>query len=56
MSHAHENSQGRPGGLARGRVKDPFWAAVQRRHPEIDIVLLPPEEQSGTDRADGERR
>ncbi|GAB2456501.1 hypothetical protein GCM10027062_40910 [Nocardioides hungaricus] len=22
---------------------DPFWSAVRRRHPDLDIVLLPPE-------------
>ncbi|MDO3398112.1 hypothetical protein QWJ41_20495 [Nocardioides sp. SOB44] len=22
---------------------DPFWAPVRRRHPDVDIVLLPPE-------------
>lgn len=47
MSHSRESSessQDQPGGLVRGVVKDPFWAAVQRRHPEIDIVLLPPED------------
>lgn len=55
MSDAHESSSERPSGLVRGRVKDPFWAAVQRRHPEIDLVLLPPEEQPPS-RASGERR
>ncbi len=23
---------------------DPFWAPVRRRHPDVDIVLLPPEQ------------
>lgn len=45
MSHSHQSSPERPTRLVRGRVKDPFWAAVQRRHPEIDLVLLPPDEQ-----------
>ncbi|MFC5179280.1 hypothetical protein [Nocardioides taihuensis] len=22
---------------------DPFWASVRRRHPDVDLVLLPPE-------------
>lgn len=55
MSDAHESSPERPSGLVRGRVKDPFWAAVQRRHPEIDLILLPPEVQPPSP-ADGERR
>lgn len=55
MSHNHESSQGRPGGLVRGRIKDPFWAAVQRRHPEVDIILLPPEEQPPS-HEDGDER
>lgn len=24
-------------------VRDPFWSVVHRRHPDLDIVLLPPE-------------
>ena len=24
-------------------VGDPFWAEVRRRHPDVDLVLLPPE-------------
>lgn len=55
MSHSQESSPDRPSGLVRGRVKDPFWAAVQRRHPEVDIVLLPPEEQPPSSEA-GEQR
>ncbi|MFD5215627.1 hypothetical protein [Microbacterium sp. NPDC058345] len=26
-----------------GRTLDPFWSAVRRRHPDLDIVILPPE-------------
>ena len=28
---------------ADGPIEDPFFAAVRRRHPDIDLVLLPPE-------------
>ncbi|MFD5224897.1 hypothetical protein ACFWHT_04665 [Microbacterium sp. NPDC058342] len=28
------------------RIRDPFWSAVHRRHPDLDIVLLPPEPPS----------
>ncbi|WP_370288380.1 hypothetical protein [Nocardioides sp.] len=24
-------------------ARDPFWATVVRRHPDVDVVLLPPE-------------
>lgn len=24
-------------------ARDPFWAPVRRRHPDVDIVMLPPE-------------
>ena len=54
MSHSHESSQHQSGRLVRGRIKDPFWAAVQRRHPEVDIVLLPPETPPSNE--DGEQR
>lgn len=54
MSHNHESSQDRPGGLVRGRVRDPFWSAVQRRHPEVDIILLPPEQPPSEE--DGDER
>lgn len=26
-----------------GRSLGPFWSAVRRRHPDLDIVILPPE-------------
>jgi len=29
---------------ATGPIPDPFFEAVRRRHPDVDIVLLPPEE------------
>ena len=28
---------------ASGPVDDPFFARVRRRHPDLDLVLLPPE-------------
>ena len=28
---------------ATGPVGDPFFARVRRRHPDLDLVLLPPE-------------
>jgi hypothetical protein len=27
--------------------RDPFWSVVRRRHPDVDIVLLPPSSGSG---------
>jgi hypothetical protein len=27
----------------RAVIEDPFWSVVRRRHPDVDIVLLPPE-------------
>src|SRR6478609_10062359 len=33
------------GPAASARVaEDPFWSVVRRRHPDLDLVLLPPEE------------
>ncbi|MEO9324454.1 hypothetical protein ABFT23_13245 [Nocardioides sp. C4-1] len=26
---------------------DPFWSVVRRRHPDLDIVLLPPDDATG---------
>lgn len=44
---------------SRGAPLPPFFAAVRRRHPDVDIVLLPPEqtgaEQTDRDRADRDR-
>jgi hypothetical protein len=31
---------------ATGPIPDPFFEAVRRRHPDVDIVLLPPEQPS----------
>ncbi|MCY7402571.1 MAG: hypothetical protein LH477_16745 [Nocardioides sp.] len=31
---------------------DPFWSVVRRRHPDIDIALLPPEPERSTPQAD----
>ncbi|MFT4258817.1 hypothetical protein [Microbacterium sp.] len=28
---------------------DPFWSAVRRRHPDLDIVILPPEPEPVAD-------
>lgn len=37
---------------APGPVGDPFFARVRRRHPDLDLVLLPPESaDAGTPRA-----
>jgi hypothetical protein len=30
-------------GTAAGR-SDPFWSVVRRRHPDIDVVVLPPDD------------
>jgi hypothetical protein len=32
-------------------ANDPFWAPVRRRHPDVDIVLLPPEQAVPEQRA-----
>lgn len=29
-------------------IPDPFFAAVRRRHPDVDVVLLPPPDPPGT--------
>ena len=29
-------------------IRDPFFAAVRRRHPDVDVVLLPPADPPGT--------
>ena len=31
---------------------DPFWATVRRRHPDVDLALLPPEPPPAGPRAD----
>lgn len=33
---------------------DPFWSVVRRRHPDVDIVLLPPEDSSDLTPAPGD--
>ncbi|TWH03207.1 hypothetical protein L615_001200000760 [Nocardioides sp. J9] len=38
---------------------DPFWSAVRQRHPDVDLVLLPPPGAAGAaggDRGDGADR
>ncbi|MDQ4054252.1 MAG: hypothetical protein M3237_16320 [Actinomycetota bacterium] len=35
-------------------TNDPFFAAVRHRHPEVDIVLLPPPEPPAPAQAAGE--
>ena len=36
-------------------IRDPFFRELRRRHPEIDIVLLPPEPPPATADADAEQ-
>ena len=28
---------------------DPFWSVVRRRHPDVDVVILPPDAPDGPD-------
>lgn len=37
-----ETSQERPGRPPDPAAADPFWEPVRRRHPDVDLVLLPP--------------
>lgn len=42
-----DHPQGGPPSSPRARravADDPFWSVVRRRHPDVDVVLLPPEE------------
>ncbi|MDT0156639.1 hypothetical protein Q9R19_03265 [Microbacterium sp. ARD32] len=32
-----------PDEVSEEQIDDPFWSVVRRRHPDIDIVLLPPQ-------------
>lgn len=32
-----------PDDVSADEMNDPFWSVVHRRHPDLDIVLLPPE-------------
>jgi len=35
-------------------IDDPFFAAVRRRHPDVDVVLLPPPDPPTPEQVAGE--
>ncbi|WP_110181284.1 hypothetical protein [Nocardioides solisilvae] len=44
-----QRPRGDHGARAREVVaRDPFWSVVRRRHPDVEIVVLPPEPETAT--------
>lgn len=38
-----------PDDVTADEINDPFWSVVHRRHPDLDIILLPPEKPRPAD-------